>query len=387
MKQSLYTLTAAIFLALCTACTEADTVLPIGGDDNGQGNTGTADKGVPLAVNELGLSLEVKTRAGGIVTGAPQNASNNPNPVKKVGIMVTNITYPIAYYDPDIPVKEFNYDDVSQTWVQDEGTSVFYLGTSKGWAYPFAPVGKEPLLTGIPSNGYPSVGGIEVKAAQTFRFHDTGPVDPTTDVPWDTDQEDYLCKEGGIQVDRWNPAVSLRLKHALAKVSFRVMEKDGGTLYAGSKVVKVELKSNNGFSVSKPKNGEDPGTVMDIYHGFIVGKTTVPASSLTFTAAPGTERAVGSGKTVAAEVPVQAFGLVLPVVGSPSPIQATAELTLDDGHVFATEPFSVNWGVDFSIKGHYIYTLLLTPKGVEISKPQVTGWADGTVPNPDVPVN
>lgn len=380
MKQSLYTLTAAIFLALCTACTEADTVLPIGGDDNGQGNTGTADKGVPLAVNELGLSLEVKTRAGGIVTGAPQNASNNPNPVKKVGIMVTtnssNATR--AYYDPDIPVKEFNYDDASQTWVQDEGTSVFYLGTSEGQAYAFAPVGKEPLLNGIPQNAYPSVGGIEVKAAQTFRFHDTGPVDPTTDVPWDTDQEDYLCKEGGDQVDRWQSAVSLTLKHVLAKVSFRVMEKDGGTLYAGSKVVKVELKSNNGFSVSKPKNGGDPGTVMDIYHGFIPMDTTVPAGSLTFSAAAGTARAVGSGKTNAAEVPVQAFGLVLRVLG-----KLTAELTLDDGHVFATEPFNVQW--DESV--HYIYTLLLTPKGVEISAPQVTGWADGTVPNPDVPVN
>lgn len=394
MKQSFYTLSAAIFLALCTACTEADIVLPVIGseDGSGQGNGGAPDKGVPMSINELDLSLTAETRAGGIVTGSPQNAANNPNPVKKIGVMVTNTRYPIVYYDPAIPIKVFNYNEASGAWLQDGTTSVLYLGTDQGWAYPFAPSDKVPILEGIPDNYYPSVGGIEVKAAQTFRFHDTGPVDPATDVLWDTDQEDYLCVLGvGYQVDRWRPDLSIQLGHALVKVSFRVMEKDGGTLYAGSKVVKVELKGiggNTPFRISKPAGPSDPGTVMDIYHGWIPDMSTVPAGSLTFTAAPGTERAVGSGKTTPAEVPVQAFGLVFPVRGeNDSPLQATAELTLDDGHVFTTSPFTVNWGEGLSgYSRHYIYTLRLDPKGITIDNSQVAGW-DETVPEQNVPMD
>lgn len=387
MKQSLYTLTAAIFLALCTACTEADTVLPEGGggQGTGQGTGSHPDRDVPLAVKELGLSLEVISRAAGVITGAPQKTDKNPNPVKKVGIMVTTDWKGVSYYDPAIPVKTFNYNDDSRTWVQDTGTPDFYLGTDKGYAYPFAPADLTPLLNGVPSNDYPSVGGLELKAAQTFRFHDTGPVDPATDVPWDTDQVDYLAQWGILPtVDRWNPDITIELCHALAKVSFRVMEKDGGTLYAGSKVVKVELKSNNGFEISKPATPTDPGTVMDIYHGGFINQT-VPTSSLTFTAAPGTERAIGSGTTVAAQVPVQAFGLVMPVSNYENPIQATAELTLDDGHVFTTSPFELNWGGGFG-GGHYIYTLRLDPKGITIDKPGVAPW-DETVPEQNVPMD
>lgn len=366
----------------------------VGGEGgSGQGNGSVPDKGVPLAVDELELSLTTGTRAGGIVTGGPQNAANNPNPVKKVGVMVRTDTY-WAYYDLAIPVKAFNYNEATGTWVQDTTTPDFYLGTEEGIAHPFAPSDLVPLLEGAPGNEYPSVGGIELKAAQTFRFHDTGPVDPATDVPWDTDQVDYLCTEEWYYVDRWRPNVSIKLKHALAKVSFRVMEKDGGTLYAGSKVVKVELKSDNNFRISKPATSTDPGTVMDIYHGFIPvndllsNECTVPAGSLTFTAVPGTERAVGSGEADPAKVPVQAFGLVLPVGSSSSDtFQATAELTLDDGHVFTTSLFALGWGSNYGGGNkHYIYTLRLDPKGIEISKPQVVGWEDTTITDPNIPV-
>lgn len=401
MKQSFYTLSAAIFLSLCTACTEADIVLPVVGGEggSGQGNGSVPDKGVPLAVDELELSLTTGTRAaGGIVTGPPQTTTNNPNPVKKVGIMVLTDNYSSkAYYDPAIPVKAFIYNE--GTWVQDTATPDFYLGTEKGIAYPFAPSDLVPLKDGHPHNGYPSVGGIELKAAQTFRFHDTGPgpVDPATDVPWDTDQVDYLCGTNGTgihNIDRWNPNVSFQLKHALAKVSFRVMEKDGGTLYAGRKVVKVELKSDNQFRISKPATPTDPGTVMDVYHCFIpdgssTANSVLPAGSLTFTAAPGKERAVGSGETDPARVPVQAFGLVLEVRDyKGDAFQATAELTLDDGHVFTTSSFALDWrgGYGGDASNHYIYTLRLDPKGVTIDKPQVVGW-DTTIPEQNVPVD
>ena len=77
-------------------------------------------------------------------------------------------------------------------------------------------------------------------------------------------------------------------------------------------------------------------------------------------------------------MPVQAFGLVIPVSG----VQASLELTLDDGHVFARPSFTVNW-----VKGrNHIYTVTLSAKGIVISNPVVAPWVEGTVPGPNVPM-
>ena len=215
--------------------------------------------------------------------------------------------------------------------------------------------------------------GVVVNAAQTFRFHDAGTIDPATDVPWDTDQIDYLYGKGGYDVNRWNPELSLSMYHILAKVSFRVMEESSGTLYQGSKVAKVELKSaGNGFKTST-------NVYMDPVSGMFEG-ATIATGTLTFTADPSTQRAVGSGTVVAARVPVQAFGLVLPAKG----FQATLELTLDDGHVSTTAaPFAIGW----ESGKNYIYTVTLSPKGITVDKPTVSPWIDGTISNPNVPVD
>ena len=373
MKQSLYTLTAAIFLVLCTACTEVDTVLPVGGDDNGQGNTDTTDKGVPMVVNELGLSMEVASRAEGIVTGVPQTTTNNPNPITKVAVIVTKYMNDVrSFYDPDIGAKVFNYNEDTRAWEQDGSTPVFYLGTESGSVYQYAPVSLDPHVETV--KGVYADGG-EVKATQIFQFHDLGPVDPATDVPWDTDQEDFLMGKTGQNVNRWNPAVELELEHMLAKVSFRVMEANSGNYYAGSKIVKVELQSENRFCTLT-----NAGVNMN--GGDLIGDKTY-VSTLTFNASGGKERAIASGTAVAATVPVQAFGLVCPVGGgSSNPIQATLELTLDDGHVFTSPSFVVDWSGGIN----YIYTLTLSPVGLTISEPKVLGW-DETVPAVDVPMD
>lgn len=368
MKQSFYTLTVAIFLALCTACTEADIVLPvIGGEDgSGQDNGGGADKGVPLAINELDLSLTAETRATGVITGG-SGGTDNPNPLAKVGVCVTkqgeNGGTPVLY-DPAIPMKVFSYSE--NVWEQ-VGEPPLYLHTDKGRGYAYAPEDKTVELN---ADGIPLMRGVVVKASQVFRFDHA-----TDDIPWQIDQEDYLYCQVANEVDRWNPTVSLNMQHALTKVSFRVTEKNGGTLYTGSKVTGVTLKSEGGNRFYSSADG-----LMQLTAGAVLSTTSV--GTLTFsasTASGNVLREVGSGSS-AAIVPVQAFGLVLPVSG----FQATLELTLDDGHVFTTAaPFTIQWESGMN----YIYTVTLTPKRIEISNPQVTGWEDTTIPNPNIPVD
>lgn len=367
MKQSFYTLTAAIFLVLCTACTQADIVLPVGGEDgSGQGNGDDPDKGGPLAVSNVRLSLEVESKS--VVTGEPTKGTKNPNPLKKIAVCVARSTSSgKRFYDSANPVQIFTYNTSLSAWEQTEPVSPLYLYTEKGQGFVYAPTDAGLVVQENPFR----FKGVIVKAAQTFRFHDIAPVDPATDVPWDTDQHDYLYGKGG-DVDRWNPGLSLAMSHILAKVSFRVMETNSGTLYQGSKIAKVELKSaGNGFKTSTE-------VYMDPVSGGI-GGVTIPTGTLAFTADPAMQRAIGSGTTNAATVPVQAFGLVLPVSG----FQATLSLTLDDGYIFtAATPFTVNWNRG----NNYLYTVKLSPKGIVISKPQVTGWVDETIPDPNIPV-
>lgn len=89
-------------------------------------------------------------------------------------------------------------------------------------------------------------------------------------------------------------------------------------------------------------------------------------------------RVIGSGTMEAARVPVQAFGLVIPVTG----VGVTLELTLDDGRIFTMKPaegsntpglFTANW-----VKGNnYIYNIRMLPQGIVIDKVEVAGWDDG----------
>lgn len=167
--------------------------------------------------------------------------------------------------------------------------------------------------------------GVRVLDKQRFIFSDGGAaVDAATDVQWETDQGDYLYCTALDKVDRWHPEVSLVMQHALAKVSFRVLEAEGGTAFSGSHIEQVALKSPGGFKKSTSAK-------LNIATGGLSGTLTA-VDQLTFIS-DGDLRAVGASDNVA-EVAVQAFGLVIPVTG----VAVTLELTLDDGRVFHMSP-------------------------------------------------
>lgn len=372
MKQNVSIYPLAIFLWLCTACTQADTFLPVAGSD---GSDGDRDKGVPLSVRNLGLSVEVELRS--IVTGGPGETASNPNPLTAVGVCVTKQSGSgaVGLYNNSVRSQQFVYDTgaVPAAWKPADGEDVLMLYTEKGTVYGYAPAEKSISLTGTPK--VPVMSGVRVLDKQRFIFTDGGAaVDAATDVQWETDQDDYLYCTALDKVDRWHPEVSLVMQHALAKVSFRVLEAEGGTAFSGSYIEQVALKSPGGFKKSTSAK-------LNIATGGLSGTLTA-VDQLTFIS-DGDLRAVGASDNVA-EVAVQAFGLVIPVTG----VAVTLELTLDDGRVFHMSPseggapgtFTANWE-----KGkNYIYNIRMSPQGIEIADMEVADWNDGG--STDVPV-
>lgn len=367
MKQSLYTLTAAVFFVLCTACTQADIVLPVGGDGSGQEDGGDPDKEAPLVVESVGLSLEIETRS--LVTGGPEGA-NNPNPLRSVGICVTKpgADGAVNLYSPGNRTQVFTYSGTS--WVQAAGGRALYLTHIKGTVCGFAPSNLSANVSINTDHNAPAMTKVVVRSEQTFSL--TNP-SPAPDVTWEINQEDYLYGAGAEQVDRRKPGITLTMRHVLAKVSFRVMETDGGNLYAGKKVASVKLQKSSGTNTFKRTPN---GGLLNLSTGEMINPGTFNA--LTFSATPGTERPVSPFVTPATEVPVQAFGLAIPV----KDLEAALVLTLDDGDVLTTPPFAIDWE-----KGtNYIYTVTLSPKGIGISNPVVAPWVNATITNPNIPV-
>lgn len=370
MKEFLNRFPIAVFLLLATACTEATILLPETGGGDGSDNP---ERGVPLSVKNLGLSVEIESRS--IVTGGPVGGSTNPNPLTQVGLCVTKRSTggSVSVYASGNTTQQFIYNAAVPAWELAEGEEALYLYADKGTVYAYSPAEKSVSLSGTPK--VPVMGGVKVLEKQTFVFDD-GVADPATDVPWNTDQDDYLYCTASGEVDRWHPEVSLTMRHALAKVSFRILEADGGTAFDGIHVAKVVLKSSGGFQKSTSAK-------LNLSTGEL-GGTLTPVSQLSFIA-DGNMREVGSGVDEPAGVPVQAFGLVIPVTGIP----VTLELTLDDGRVFTMSPsegsadpgtFTADW-----VKGNnYIYNIRMLPQGIEIADIEVAGWTDGG--STDVPV-
>ena len=106
--------------------------------------------------------------------------------------------------------------------------------------------------------------------------------------------------------------------------------------------------------------------------------TLTAIDQLVFSAG-GDTRAVGgeSGETTT-NVPVQAFGLVIPVSG----VNVTLELTFDDGRTFTMKPSGMGEGpgsftADWKKGYNYTYNLRMQPQGIELAEVKVAAWNDG----------
>lgn len=354
-------LSSAVLLWLCAACTQADIVVRGTGGD-------PAEEGVPLSVKNLDMSVEVETRS--IVTGGPVASEKNPNPLARVGLFITKAADG-SVYDAAIPKQVFVYNDSEKAWEVTKEFLPIPLTEEKAKVYAFYP---ETQTVSLSENLVPTMAAVKVLAEQTFDFDTETPADLSKDVQWKIDQEDYFYGVATPDPDRWNPEVSLMVCHALAKVSFRILEADGGEIFAGRKVKKIILKNDAaGFKVAKSAD-------LNLKTGELVG-TTEKADSLIF-AAGKMMRPIGTKITEenVQTVPIQAFGLVVPMTDA----SVTLKLILDDGRVFTIKPGESTKTTTWE-KGHnYIYTLRMTPQGVTVDNVEVVDWTDGAVF--DVPV-
>ena len=369
MKQFIYTLSTVVFFLLANACTEATIFMGDGGNEG----KGDVEEGVPLSVKNLGLSVEIESRS--IATGGAVASPVNPNPLMQVGVSVTKANGSAYASGTHTQVFVYNTAAVLPGWELAEGEERLLLFSEKGTVYGYAPAEKSVSLSGTPK--VPVMSGVKVLDKQKFYFSDTSdPVDASTDIQWETDQDDYLYCKVPVEVDRWHPEVSLTMNHALAKVSFRVLEVNAGSSFAGCRLAKIVLKSNGGFKKSVAAQ-------LNLATGETTGAIT-PVDQLQFTAG-GDKRVVGTGTEETSEVPVQAFGLVIPV----SDVGISLELTLDDGRTFYMVPgadsdvpgtFTASWEKGYN----YIYNIRMSPQGIEIADVKVAGWNDGG--SVDIPV-
>lgn len=176
--------------------------------------------------------------------------------------------------------------------------------------------------------------------------------------------------------------VSLKMKHALAMVSFRIY--NDGTYAGPGKLTKIVLKNSSGTALSK---GTNP--TMAINNGAIVPGDAVAATYTRFIGDNNgyvlkKQGSSGLETTDAAKNASSKFSiLVLPHNGAKNTMKV--EFTID-GAVYdvplASEGNSVNW----SAGSNNLYTAKLSGKELTLSSVTVEAWGEGT-DSGELPIN
>ena len=145
--------------------------MPVAGSDGGDGGK---DKGVPLSVKNLGLSVEIETRS--LVTGGPVGSDTNPNPLTQVGLCVTkqSSSGSVSVYASGNNTQMFTYNTATPAWELAEGEEALYLYSEKGTVYAYSPADKSVSLSGTPK--VPVMSSVKVSEKQNFVFNDGGGV-------------------------------------------------------------------------------------------------------------------------------------------------------------------------------------------------------------------
>lgn len=186
---------------------------------------------------------------------------------------------------------------------------------------------------------------------------------------------------GGVTENAWQ--VSLKMKHALAMVSFRIY--NDGTYAGPGKLTKIVLKNSSGTALSK---GTTP--TMAIKDGAIVPNAEQEATYTRFIGDGANsyvlkkQGSAGFSVTDAAKDASSKFSiLVLPHNGAKNTMKV--EFTID-GAVYdvplATKAVKVNW----SAGSNNLYTAVLSGKELTLSSVTVEAWGEGT-DSGNLPIN
>lgn len=184
-------------------------------------------------------------------------------------------------------------------------------------------------------------------------------------------------ENGGVTENAWQ--VELKMKHALAMVSFHIY--NDGTYAGPGKLTKIVLKNSSGTALSKGTNPK-----MAINNGTIVPGDAVAATYTRFIGSDGytlqkvsTDQNADAAKNASSKFSI----LVLPHTGAKNTMQV--EFTID-GAVYdvplAPDGSSVNW----SAGSNNLYTAVLSGKELTLSSVTVEAWGEGT-DSGELPIN
>lgn len=188
-------------------------------------------------------------------------------------------------------------------------------------------------------------------------------------------------ENGGVTENAWQ--VKLKMKHALAMVSFRIY--NDGTYAGPGKLTKIVLKNSSGTALSKGTNPK-----MAIKNGAITPGAAVEATYTRFIGSDANgyelkkQGSSGFEATDAAKKASSIFSiLVLPHTGAKNTMKV--EFTID-GVVYdvplATKADKVNW----SAGSNNLYTAVLSGKELTLSSVTVEAWGKG-IDSGNLPIN
>lgn len=351
MKQIIYN--ACTVLALClSGCSMVET----NEIDNG---------GALVALGVTNASLETKSVFTEVGAGATGNVLN------KIGVGVTRGNN-ASWYDTSAEKQLFNAKNGTPVTWEVDGNPL-YLGDTEGTVYAWAPSTNDAtLVAGAP----PKLAGVTFAATQTFDFTDQG---GATD--WNTSETDYLYSDPVTKINKNNSSAALNMKHALSKVSFRVMKAKGFPAPGDRDYVKEVILT---FKANGDKTGFAGKGDINLSTGDLTA--TVDNRLATITLTPG---AVASSRQVAVyketssnadftAVLPQAFGLVAPY-GSADKGQLNVSVkvgTKDDATYDRTFTTTTATDINWEKGNHYIYTILLNEKSLTIASVTLVGWTD-----------
>ncbi|MCL3850362.1 fimbrillin family protein [Parabacteroides sp. GYB001] len=351
MKQIIYN--ACALLAVClSGCSMVET----NEIDNG---------GALVALGVTNASLETKSVYTDVSAGTTGNVLN------KIGVGVTRENN-ASWYDTNAVKQQFTAKaGTPLTW--EVVGDPLYLNDTDGTVYAWAPSTQEATLT---AGSAPKLSGVTFAAAQTFDFTDQGGV---TD--WNTSETDYLYSDPVTKINKNNSSAALNMKHALSKVSFRVMKAKGFPAPGDRdyvKEVKLTFKADGGKTgfTGKGDIALNTGNLTASDEGRLATVTLTP-KEITASRQVAAYKETGSNADFTSVLP-QAFALVAPCgLADKGKLDVSVKVgTKDEATYDRTFTTTTSTDLDWAKGNHYIYTILLTEKALTISSVTLVGWTD-----------
>ena len=320
----------------------------------------------PVALGVTNASLVTKS----IYTGTGTETSDYI--LNKVAVGVTRATNS-SWYDTSLPKQLFKTEmkDGAVAWVTEGDT--LYLNDTEGIVYAWAPSDKDATLANPPK-----LEGLTFQAAQTCKF--TENADHATD--WDTNQTDYLWSVPVTNINKINSSANLDMRHALVKLSFRMMRAEGYSAPGERDYVK-EVKLL--FRADGGKSGFAASGWLDLSTGGLTASDTGRQTEITLTPSPFRQMAPYAGSPGAPDfdaVDPQAFALVAPfATADKGKIDVAVKVGRQDNTTYdRTYTTTVQTALDWTAGNHYKYTILLNEKALTISSVTLAAWTENVKP-------